>query len=227
MPICKHELCTGCSACVQTCPVNCIQMVEDQNGFKYPEIDESKCIHCKKCVRLCPAEKEMKSHTPVFYMAWAKEKSILKNSSSGGAFTILADIILEQGGVVFGTSFDEKSFDLTIIDIENSADLDKLRLSKYYQSTVGESYAKAKEYLKTRKVMFCGTPCQIAGLYQFLREDNHNLLTVDLACHGVPSKKVIDSYIKSKEKEYRKRVKTFKFRLKPEDHDWMQGGVPQ
>ena len=160
-----------------------------------------------------------------FFMGWHKDEKILLNSSSGGAFTAIADLILEQGGIVFGAWFDDINHTVQHIGIEKSNELWKLRLSKYFQGRIYDCYTLAESELKTgRQVLFTGTGCQIAGLYKYLGKEYGNLLTVDILCHGITSKKIIDAYIKSKEKRYKRKIKTFRFRLKPSDSDWMQGG---
>lgn len=224
MKICNIEECTACEACVQSCPHRCITMKENKDGFSYPYIDEEKCLHCLKCVSVCHNNREFSKHKSTFYMGWHKDIEVLKKSSSGGAFTVIADIVLGLNGVVFGASIDKSSREVKHIAIENRTELDKVRLSKYYQGSMNQCYIKAKELLKTRWVLFSGTACQIAGLYAFLEKDYDNLITVDVLCHGVASHKVLDEYIASKEKKYKKKIIDFKFRLKPNDSDWINGG---
>ena len=219
------ERCTGCEACASICPRQCISMKTDNNGFYYPYIDTAKCVECRKCVNTCPNNSELIKGTPEFYMGWHKDLNILLNSSSGGAFTAIADLILNEGGVVFGAFFNDSKHTVEHIGVDSSEDLYKLRLSKYFQGRINDSYKNAEvELKKGRKVLFTGTGCQIAGLYRFLGKEYENLLTVDVLCHGTTSKKVVDSYIKSKEKKYRKKILSFRFRLKPNDSDWMKGG---
>lgn len=224
--ICEHGRCTGCEACVQACPVQCISMTEENDGFFYPRIDINKCIHCNKCRKICPVNTVVKKNNESsFFMGWHKDEEILRQSSSGGAFTAIAKIVLDKGGVVFGAYFDENDFTVKHIDIESEDDLYKLRLSKYYQSRINSCYVRAKEYLESgRLVLFSGTACQIAGLYNFIGKKYNNLITVDVLCHGATSKKVVEEYIRSKEKKYKKKVRTFRFRLKPNDSDWQRGG---
>lgn len=224
--ICNNNECTGCEACATVCPVQCITMTPNKDGFCYPVIDKSKCIQCKRCIKTCPNNAVLKKGNASFFMGWHKNKDILLNSSSGGAFTAIADLVLKQNGVVYGACFMEESFTVEHIEIENADDLGKLRLSKYFQGRTNECYKKAEIALKEkgRQVLFTGTGCQIAGLYKYLGKEYANLLTVDILCHGVASKKVIDAYISSKEKKYKKKVKSFRFRLKPPDSYWMHGG---
>ncbi len=226
MQICKNDLCTGCGACVQACPMQCISMGVSFEGYQYPVIDASKCAHCNKCVKTCHVNKEWNKHKEsVFFMGWHRSMEILRNSSSGGAFTALADLVFDENGVVFGACFDNDTWEVRHIAIERKEDLPKIRLSKYYQGRMDNVYVLAKQYLvQNRVVLFSGTSCQIAGLYSFLGKDYQNLLTTDILCHGIASKKVVDAYIKNKEKKYKKKIVDFRFRLKPDDSDWMSGG---
>ena len=223
--ICDMKACTGCEACASACPVHCIVMKPNKDGFYYPVINIDKCIECKKCFKTCPNNSKLPKYKSRFFMGWHKDEKILLNSSSGGAFTAIADLILEQGGIVFGAWFDDINHTVQHIGIEKSNELWKLRLSKYFQGRIYDCYTLAESELKTgRQVLFTGTGCQIAGLYKYLGKEYGNLLTVDILCHGITSKKIIDAYIKSKEKRYKRKIKTFRFRLKPSDSDWMQGG---
>ncbi|WP_295357346.1 Coenzyme F420 hydrogenase/dehydrogenase, beta subunit C-terminal domain [uncultured Succiniclasticum sp.] len=223
--ICSLKECTGCEACVAVCPVNCISMKENKDGFYYPEINIDKCIECKKCVKTCPNNTTIKRGTPKFYMGWHKNTDILLNSSSGGAFTAIAMLVLQEKGVVYGAFFNERKHCVEHIGIDSVDSLAKLRLSKYFQSRIYDCYKKAEIDLKGgRYVLFTGTGCQVAGLYQYLNREYDRLLTVDVLCHGITSKKVVDEFIRSKKKKYKKEISTFRFRIKPPDSNWMSGG---
>lgn len=229
MKICEPALCTGCEACVQVCPVNCITMKSSPDGFFYPVTDESKCINCKKCVSTCPNNSEIVKHKPTFYMGWHKNIEVLRHSSSGGAFTAIADYVFDRDGIVFGAYFDDVKHSISHVAIEKKEDLDRVRLSKYFQGRIEGAYQKVKKCLDNKRlVLFTGTACQIAGLYAFLGcnidTKPNDLITVDILCHGITSKKVVDAYIKCREKQYKKKVRTYRFRLKPDDSDWMKGG---
>lgn len=126
--ICNNIECTGCEACVSVCPVHCIMMKENNDGFYYPEIDTSKCIECKKCIKTCPNNATIKKGTPVFYMGWHKNLNVLLNSSSGGAFTAIAELTFKENGVVYGACFDDKKHYVNHIGIESIEELHKLRL---------------------------------------------------------------------------------------------------
>jgi len=192
----KRELCTGCGACYSICPVHCISMQEDPEGFLYPVIEKEKCTSCKKCENVCPAIVQGNERKPLsVYAAKNLNEEIRRQSSSGGIFTLIAESIIQKGGVVFGARFNgnwEVVHDYT----ETEEGLAAFRGSKYVQSRIGDTYLKAKDFLLAgRKVLFSGTPCQIAGLKAFLQKDYDNLLTVDLICHGVPSPLVWKRYL--------------------------------
>ena len=199
-------------------------MEENQEGFLYPKININLCINCGKCKSACANNRDFEFRNPLFYMGWHKDLDVLKNSSSGGAFTSLAQYVLDKNGIVFGAWFDASNKRVLHIGIEKIGDLPKIRLSKYYQGEMRDAYIAVKNALPNRWVLFSGTSCQVAGLYSFLGKDYDKLITVDVLCHGITSKKVIDAYLRSKERKYHKKIIDFRFRLKPEDSDWMSGG---
>lgn len=207
--------CCGCSACFNICPKNAIIMKEDDKGFKYPFIDKDKCINCKLCEKVCPIiNSEKIKNEPKAYACINKDDEVRRESSSGGIFTLLAEEIIELHGIVFGAAFDE-NFNVTHIGVDNKENLKKLRGSKYLQSDIGESYRQAKEnLLKGKYVLYTGTPCQIEGLKSYLQNDYENLFTQDIICHGVPSKKVWQSYLKYSKKEENEKIKSVNFRNK-------------
>lgn len=191
--------CTGCSACVQKCPKQCISFEEDSEGFYYPQVKLSLCINCGLCENVCPVLHQDKSRTPeIVYAAKNSNLSTRLASSSGGIFALLADTILRQNGVVFGARFDNEWN--VIHDYTDSLDgLSVFLGSKYVQSKIGNTYKLAEQFLKDgRKVLFSGTPCQIVGLKKYLRKEYDNLLTVDFVCHGVPSPMIWRDYLNAK-----------------------------
>lgn len=190
--------CTGCYACYNVCPQNAITMDEDNYGFQYPTINKEKCINCGLCEKICPVlHKEKVNNQPKAYACINKNENIRKQSSSGGIFTLLAEKILDLGGVVFGAQFDE-DFNVIHSYVENKEDLYKFRGSKYVQSQIGASFKKVRQFLNEgRCVLFTGTPCQIEGLYSYLSKEYEKLYTQDIICHGIPSPKVWRKYIKS------------------------------
>lgn len=195
-----------CSACGAICPEKCISFIPDKLGFLYPIVDEVRCINCGLCEKVCPNLKEILSEitaTPETYIAVGKDDKIRRKSSSGGAFSLIAQNVILQGGVVFGAAFDELCHVVKHVAVETVDGLDLLRGAKYVQSQICDAYAEAKSYLEQKRVvLFAGTPCQISGLKAFLQKDYDNLLLLDIACHGVPSPAVWDSYISYLEKRY-------------------------
>lgn len=188
--------CCGCSACAQRCPKQCISMQMDNEGFLYPQVDTSKCVDCHLCEKVCPVINQDEARTPLkVYAAKNSDDDIRLKSSSGGIFTLLAEQTIKDDGVVFGACWD-KDWNVKHDYIDNISDLQRFRSSKYLQSVIGDNYLKAEQFLKIgRKVMFTGTPCQIAGLKHFLRKEYHNLLAVEIICHSVPSPGVWQQYL--------------------------------
>ena len=191
------ETCTGCAACLNACTHSAITMTADAEGFLIPNVNNNKCVECKLCENACPVISPLQdkgSMNPKTYAIWSEPDR--RVSSSGGAFSAFAKYILSQGGVVFGAVFD-KDLHCKHIEIQDINGLAALRGSKYVQSEIGNAFAQVRNHLRAdRKVLFCGTPCQIAGLKNFLRKSYPNLLTLDLICHGVPSDAVFHGYLK-------------------------------
>ncbi|HJH48620.1 Coenzyme F420 hydrogenase/dehydrogenase, beta subunit C-terminal domain [Bacteroides fragilis] len=209
--IIQKQDCCGCGACVQICPKGCMCMVEDTEGFLYPQVDKSVCVNCGLCEKVCPVIHQNKSRTPLkVYAAKNMDEEVRLKSSSGGIFTLLAESVIKRGGVVFGAKFDDEW--MVVHDYtDNIEGVAAFRGSKYVQSIIGNAYRKVEQFLKSgRMVLFTGTPCQIAGLKKYLRKEYKKLLAVDLVCHGVPSPKVWQMYLeetnRSKVIDKKKRV---------------------
>ena len=195
----KHKCC-GCEACAQRCPKQCITMISDVEGFLYPHVNETLCIDCGMCVNVCPVINQSKPKRPLnVYAAINPDENIRHNSSSGGIFTAFAEKVIDEGGVVFGALFNDE-WEVVHAYVERVEDLFRLRGSKYVQSKIGISYHEVETFLKSgRIVLFSGTPCQVAGLNNYLRKGYDNLLTIEVVCHGVPSPKVWNDYISTLE----------------------------
>lgn len=216
--------CTGCYACASICPTNCISMTNDKEGFWYPEVDNDKCIKCGKCINVCPPiNYEAAKNQPIAYACINKDESIRLESSSGGIFTLIAEKIIENGGVIFGAEFGER-FEVVHGYVDTKNEIKRFRGSKYVQSKIGDTYKKAKEVLDSGKeVLFSGTPCQISGLKTFLGKSYNNLLCIDIICHGVPSPMVWKKYIKYREEKAGSSTERIAFRRK--DEGWKRYSV--
>lgn len=216
--ITEKSKCNGCYACTNTCPKNCIKMVSDNEGFWYPLVDKDKCIDCGMCEKVCPIihkwhPDEIRKTTALAAIN-LNEKIRLK-SSSGGIFTLIAEKIISQGGVVFGAAFANDFKSVHHICVDNVTDLEKLRGSKYVQSMIGDAYKQAKYFLENgRKVLFTGTPCQIGGLYSYLQKPYDTLYTQDIICHGVPSPMVWEKYVEERERKSNSQTQRMFFRHK-------------
>lgn len=188
--------CTGCHACASVCPVQCITLSADTEGFRYPEVEAKRCIACGRCERTCPVLHPYAEHCPMaVYASKNVDEEVRMQSSSGGLFTPLAEEILRRGGIVFGARFDD-SWRVVHSYTETVEGLSSLRGTKYVQSYIGDTFKQARNFLKQgRWVLFTGTPCQVAGLKHYLHRDYERLLTVEVVCHGVPSPKVWSTYL--------------------------------
>lgn len=221
--VCEKLFCTGCSTCMQICPHKAITMETDSEGFCYPLIHEN-CIECGLCGLKCPVNSELPKYPGTFYMGWHQNRNVLKSSSSGGVFTALAKYTIDRGGVVFGAIKNQKN-EIVHTSVQSMDELEPLKLSKYYQSSLGDSYTKARNFLLDgRLVLFTGTACQVAGLISFLGKSYPNLITMDVLCHGVTSKKTVDAFLASKEKQFKKKITDYHFRVKEETRGWYNGG---
>ena len=208
--------CCGCGACVSSCPVSCIEMRRDADGFLFPFVsDSTKCIDCKLCQRVCPIENPLKHEDKgIYYGAHSNQDELVQKCSSGGIFAELAHSTLLEDGYVFGAAFDD-ALCLAHHCYSKDDDISPVFSSKYLQSDLKDSYVRCKELLaKGKKVLFSGTPCQISGLHQFLRKEYDNLFTVDVICHGVPSEAFFHSYVDSLEKRHKGKLTYINFRDK-------------
>lgn len=198
--------CCGCSACEQSCQHQSIRMQADDEGFLYPVLDTERCVGCGMCERACPSLNPYEERLPKKTFAGMNpSEDIRMQSSSGGIFTLLAEHVIDCGGVVFGARFDEQ-WNVVHASARQKEDLRFFRGSKYVQSRIGSTFDETKKLLKNGIfVMFVGTPCQIAGLNHFLGRDYEQLLTIDFICHGVPSPSVWQWYIEQQAKSLSRR----------------------
>lgn len=217
--ILSKEQCTGCSVCVDVCPVRAISIHSDSEGFGYPKIDIGTCIRCNLCEKTCPvihAEQLKKNDyiDPICYVGYSKNPEIRFESTSGGAFSTLALQMYREGGYVGGAVYDSKYFVRHYISGDKK-ELPRLRSSKYAQSDTVGFYNEVIQLLDAgSKVLVCGTPCQMAGLRSFLRKDYENLIIVDFICLGVASPKVQRLYLDYLEQEHQSSIIELKYKAK-------------
>ena len=197
--ICKDpNMCTGCTACASICPKQCITMKENNEGFLYPEKELYKCIDCGICNKVCPINRplEIAHDLPQTFVVRTKNRCFLEKCTSGGVFTTLAYEFVRNGGVAYGAIYDD-DFNVVHSRVDNIEHIENLAGSKYIQSFLGDTFKSVKKDLSGKqKVLFCGTPCQVAGVKAFLQKNYDNLYCVDLVCHGVPSPKIWRAYLK-------------------------------
>lgn len=207
--------CCSCGACLNICSHHAISMHEDDNGFLYPHINPEVCVNCGLCKAVCNFQSHNVEHTPIqTFAAIGKDTQLTRKSTSGGIFASIAKEFIEAGGHVCGASFDEK-WNVKHIVISSASELGKLQGSKYLQSCTGTVYSDVKKLLvKGEKVLFSGTPCQVDGLYGYLRKPYENLVTIDIVCHGVPNSKMFHDYLEYLEKKNNGSIISFVFRDK-------------
>lgn len=220
----EKSTCTGCNACLNICPKLAITMLADIEGFQYPVVDKRLCDNCGLCLRICPTLnkffKQINFLNPDIFAAWSLNEEVRINSTSGGIFSELAKKILENGGYVVGAKYNDK-FTVEHHIINNVQELPKLRQSKYLQSNVGFIYKKIRKLLIDKKeVLFCGTPCQNAGLTSYLQEQYDNLLLCDFICRGVNSPTVYLKYLSMLQERYRSKI--IKVIFKNKTYGWNQ-----
>ena len=207
--------CLGCGACKQICSPGAIELVFDDEGFRYPSINKELCVQCNLCTSVCPINNKTpryKEEKKVFG-GYHLDAKIRDRSTSGGAFTAIVDVFCDENYVIFGA--ESNGLFVFHSSITDKAEIDKFRKSKYSQSDMGSVYIECKEYLKDgKKVLFSGTPCQISALKNFLGRDYDNLLTVEVVCEGVPSPLYIKKYEEFLEEKFGSRMVSLDYRFK-------------
>lgn len=190
------KLCCGCGACASVCPKKAIEMKSDEYGHFYPVVNGSRCIGCSLCERVCCEFEDPPRMLPkTSYAATNLDKKRSSLSSSGGIFPAIAEKILSDGGVVYGTAFSE-DFHPEVVAVYDLDELYRLQGSKYVRSDMGDVYRSIEKDLKSeRKVLFSGVPCQVAAVKKYLRGNDEGLITIDIVCHGTPSSRMFLDYL--------------------------------
>lgn len=211
----ENTQCTGCGSCSLVCPKSCISMEKNMKGFMHPIIDNELCVSCKRCEKVCPILNKLPSNSSTAF--WAAKNSdaiVRKSSSSGGVFSALAKYCIKQGGIVCAAMYDD---DYNVIHTvsNNLSTIGKFQGAKYAQSYAAAHFQYIEQLLKENcRVLFVGTPCQVAGLKAFLGKEYNNLILVDMICHGVPSPMVWKRYIQELENKYSSKLIDINMRSK-------------
>ena len=222
--------CYGCEACMQACHKGAIAMVEDEEGFRYPVIEESLCVHCNLCRKVCPHSNPPPRHqaTKFVFGGYHKNAAVRAQSTSGGAFSAIVESWCDENYVIFGAV--TRGLEVYHEYITDKKGLEKFRQSKYTQSHMDQAYTEAKKFLKQGKqVLFSGTPCHIAALKTYLGKlgCNENLLTVEVVCEGVPSPWYVRKYAAHLEANYKTQVIQIDYRYSDscpiKDNEWPVG----
>lgn len=225
----QNNDCVGCKACGDVCPKDAISFPIDKEGFWYPSIDKERCVECGLCDTVCPAlnvhcpSKNTRS-IPKTYKVYHKDKNVRYNSTSGALFYALAETFIKEGSYITGCVYNE-GFTGAHHEVSNTPNgLKRIMRSKYFQSDTAGIFRQVKELLKNgEKVLFCGTGCQVSGLYGFLGKDYENLYTLELICRGINSPLAFTSYMKELKKRFHSDIKEVHFKNKL--HGWTNLGT--
>ena len=225
MEICDPKHCTGCMCCANICNKGAISAINDEQGFLRPHINQKLCVDCGRCSFVCPSNNNPKltlmKQTNIIYpkvlAAWTNNKIYREVCTSGGIATELAKYIIDCKGSVFGAAYGD-GFAVKHIKVDQISSLDRIMGSKYVQSNIDDIYIEIKELLlDSRRVMFIGTPCQVAGITNYCLASGlnmDNLFTIDILCHGAPSPLIFSEYISLIEETYGKCIKSINQRKK-------------
>lgn len=207
--------CTACGACMNICPVQAISMEVDPYGFSQIKIADNLCIECGKCKSICPVAKSIAQKEPRVYAAWSRDTDTRYHSTSGGIFSELARKVIAQGGVVYGAVYNNNNHLVHHEGVTSEAELKRLRQSKYVQSDIGYCFREIKEHLDENiTVLFCGSPCQVAGLKAYLGKQYETLYMVDFICRGINSPKAYQKWIEMLEKKHHSKTSRIWFKNK-------------
>ena len=222
--ISRIKNCTACCSCLNSCPVDAIS-VDSRTFFYNVIVDSSKCIDCGKCLSVCPQNTVLNPTKPLLaYGLINKSDKILKQSSSGGFFYEIAKYIISIGGLVFGCAYSDSKQSAVISSASKETEILRLTKSKYVESNVGYVFRKVKnELIQGKTILYCGSPCQIAGLKLFLGKDYSNLITCDFACGGFPSHLIFEHYLNELSLKNKSEIKSIDFR--PKDFGWSRHSI--
>ena len=211
--VCERNKCVGCMACIDVCKKDAI-MIKDTFSEYNAVIDEHKCVNCGMCERVCQNHTLVEAYEPKMWkQGWTENEAIREQGASGGVAMQLAHTFVKDGGKVCSCAFDKGKFLFKIVD--NANDLKMFAGSKYIKSNPVGIYEKLKKELKEdNSILFIGLPCQVAAVKKYVGKSlQENLTTVDLICHGTPSPKILDKFLKQYNKEIND-VKNIEFRVK-------------
>ncbi|MCD8380512.1 MAG: Coenzyme F420 hydrogenase/dehydrogenase, beta subunit C-terminal domain, partial [Lachnospiraceae bacterium] len=196
LTVCDLNMCSGCGLCAEICPKNAINIVDDLDVYN-AVIHENKCISCNSCHKVCPNNNPIRCVFPSsWYQGWAVDDKIRQNSSSGGFATAISYSFVKNGGIVCSCVFSGGKF---CFDFAYTCDeLGKFTGSKYVKSDPQSVYKEIKDKIRDNyRVLFIGLPCQVASIKRYVGDKlGEQLYTIDLICHGTPSPKLLELFLK-------------------------------
>lgn len=225
MKICDRRKCVGCGVCELVCPRKAIQMLPNQEGFLYPEINATVCVKCGKCKIVCPADKDgAGGGRSEYFGVVARDVEELRTSTSGGVASVLSRVMIRGGGIVVGAAYDPFPIVKHIV-VKSESELGRLKGSKYVESDIRDALQLVRDMLSSgRSVLFIGLPCHVAAVKSYVGALAEKLITIDLICHGKPSQKLFSHWITQVEGLLHQKIVHYFFRNKrcawndPETH---------